>query len=306
MGTGYPEGRVVRSGRDWTRDQVCRHGNFALVVVEQFTAAADDISYTRQEDYLKFAFWLTGRHTTVLDGFGQHDHERPEVFITAGPPDMVKVDVLNQGSPSAAVCVCVRRDFFKTYMGLELDELPQILQVILHPTEFPYTFHQHPLNSELVAASRAVLATPAAVRCDPLYIQAKCIELLCLLINSMKTVKRRSEKSAAEGRREARLYQARELLTLRYAEPVSLQGLSREVGLNRVSLSVGFRQLFGITAYEYLQKQRMERAYELLQEQESSVSQIAAAVGFGHSCNFSTAFHAYFGCTPQQARSRRR
>jgi two-component system response regulator YesN len=61
-----------------------------------------------------------------------------------------------------------------------------------------------------------------------------------------------------------------------------------------------------MSVYDYLQKKRMERAYELLQNEENSVSRVAEAVGFTHSCNFSTTFHGYFGCTPRQARNNAR
>jgi transcriptional regulator GlxA family with amidase domain len=73
-----------------------------------------------------------------------------------------------------------------------------------------------------------------------------------------------------------------------------------------MALTSGFRQLFSMSVYDYLQKERMERAYELLQDEEYTVNRIAEAVGFGHPCNFSTAFHTYFGCTPQKARGNHR
>jgi AraC-like DNA-binding protein len=52
---------------------------------------------------------------------------------------------------------------------------------------------------------------------------------------------------------------------------------------------------------EYLQKERMGRAYELLQDEGNTVASVAEAVGFSHPCNFSTAFWAHSGCTPKQA-----
>jgi AraC-like DNA-binding protein len=74
------------------------------------------------------------------------------------------------------------------------------------------------------------------------------------------------------------------------------------VGLNKKSLTRGFQRLFGTSVYDHLQKVRMERAQELLQDDTSSISRVAEAVGYRHSCNFSTAFQAYFGCTPQSTR----
>ena len=307
MGLEYPDGMIYRRGRDWARQQVCRHDTFSLVVLESFYTGTDDIGYTKQEDYIKVNFWLSGKHTTVLDGFGQHEHSRPEVFITSGPQEMLKVDVLNRETQIAAVCLCLRRDFFPVHLGLVPDDLPEPLRGIVYPVPTPYAFCRFPLTPELAAAARAILVAPFIMRRDRIYGQAKCVELMCLLVNLMTTHNRKNgSDTTARSRREARLYKARELLNKRYAEAITLEQIAKEVGLNRMALTSGFRQLFSMSVYDCLQRERMEHAYELLQDEENTVVRVAESVGFSHPCNFSTAFHGYFGCTPQQARGSRR
>jgi hypothetical protein len=80
MGLEQPEGTFSCHGKDWLRHQACRHDTFSLVALETSRTRIDNIGYTRQEDCIKINSWLTSRHTTVLDGFGQHDHDRSEVF----------------------------------------------------------------------------------------------------------------------------------------------------------------------------------------------------------------------------------
>ena len=301
MGNGQPE--VCKTlGRDWERSQVCRDRHYLINCLEAYNTH-ENVGYTRQEDYVKINFWLSGKHTTVLDGYGQHDHDRPEVFITTGPYDMVKVDLCNRNAQVASLAVCVQREFFPVHMGLSLDQLPEPLRGIVTHEEMPYAFHRYPLRADLLAAARAILAAPFAVRREPIYTQAKAVELMCLLLNYMTGEERKAPVVAdPRGRQETRLREAWELVTRHYAEPVTLERISREVGLNKMALTSGFRQLFGMSVYDCLQKVRMERAYELLQDEEHPIARVAEAVGYRHSCNFSTAFHAYFGCTPQSVR----
>jgi len=270
------------------------------VAFEAYQAGAEYIGYTRQEEYIKINFWLGGRHTTVLDGYGQFDHDRPEIFITAVPRELIKVDVLNRQTHTACVALCLLPEFFPLHMAMSVEELPQPLRAIVLPEDKPYAFHRFPLTPDLAAATRAILAAPFAVRRRALYTQAKAIELMCLLLEQMQAD---AGKSNAEHhswvRYEAQLHDARELLVHRYTEAISLERICREVGLNRTTLTCGFRHLFGMSVHEFLHKVRMERAHELLLEDASSVSRVAEAVGYGHSCNFSTAFHAYFGCSPR-------
>jgi AraC-like DNA-binding protein len=295
-----------RGGKDWVRWQVCRQEFFSLVAVDQ-RMAADVISYTRQQDYIKVNFWLSGRHTSILDGFGQIDHDGPEVFLTSTPWETLKVDVLSRSSATALVAVCLVKEFFPTHMGIEADDLPEPLRALLAPEEKPYGFCRYRMTPDLVAATRAVLAAPFAVRRDPIYVQAKSVELMCLLINQMTSQTRAPKKGILEGsRQEARLFEVREMLSKRFAEAITLERIAKEVGINRMALTSGFRQLFGMSVHDCLRKHRMERAYELLQDNAYSIGQVAVNVGYNHACNFSTAFHDHFGFSPQKVRGARR
>jgi len=302
MGIAQPAEVCRHQGKDWERSQVCRHEHYVINALESFTAN-ESIGYTRQENYIKINFWLSGKHTTVLDGYGQHDHERPEVFVTAGPPDLVKIDLCNRNAQVSSLALCVLRDFFPVHMGLEPDEVPEPLRSMLVPDEAAYAFNRFPLTPDLLSAARAVLAAPFAVRRQPIYGQAKAVELMCLLLNHMQSSGDKARPALApRARQEARLRDALNLVTRHYAESITLERISREVGLNKMALTSGFRQLFGMSVHDCLQKVRMERAYELLREASHPIAHIAEAVGYRHSCNFSTAFHAHFGCTPQSVR----
>ncbi|MEI1374137.1 AraC family transcriptional regulator [Nostoc sp. UHCC 0926] len=51
---------------------------------------------------------------------------------------------------------------------------------------------------------------------------------------------------------------ARDILLRHMHKPPSLRTLARQVGLNDYTLKRGFRQVFGITAYDCLHHYRME------------------------------------------------
>ncbi|UTD56602.1 response regulator transcription factor [Halomonas sp. MS1] len=80
----------------------------------------------------------------------------------------------------------------------------------------------------------------------------------------------------------------------------SLQELARLVGTNAKRLNAAFKEMVGMTVYEYLREIRMNEARELLSNTHLSVSAIAAHVGFSSSANFSTAFKEKFGTSPMK------
>jgi AraC-like DNA-binding protein len=308
LGLDHPaEGLCDRAGKAWQKQQVIRQEGYFLSILEGYRNY-ESVSYTRQENYIKFTFWLGTKHTTVLDGYGQHEHDRPEIFLTSGPQDMVKVDLWSRDTPMASVALCLLPEFFPAYMGLDAEQLPEPLHGLMTLKASPYAFHRFAFTPDLLGAVRSILAAPFAVRCEPIYTQAKSIELMCLLINQMYYITRKSG-NPMEGlseRRKSRLHEARDMLMRHYGENLTLERIAREVGLNRLALTNGFRQLFGMSVHDCLQKIRMERAYELLQGDSQSIGEIAELVGYRHACNFSTAFHAYFGSSPQGFRVKSR
>jgi AraC-like DNA-binding protein len=296
------EGSVACSGGTWTKYQMSRDETFALIAFESYGQDVDRTLYTRLDRYVKINFWLSGVHTTVLDGFGECSHDRPEVFITAGPQSMLKIDMLKHRTHIACVALCVLPEFFSSHLTVSSEDLPA-------PLSTSYAgeclFFRDRLTPELATAARAILTAPFKVRRQPVYAQAKAVELMCLLINHLESSTGESDpRSEQFDRQTRRIYQARDLIDECFATPLTLERVSKQVGLNRLGLTSGFRRLFGLSVHDYLQKVRMDHALELLQRESVSVTSVAHAVGYSHSCNFSTAFHAYFGCSPGQAQQR--
>jgi AraC-like DNA-binding protein len=300
----HPELSSERRGNDWGWRQVNRQSTFSMVAGESFHADARAVAYTRWESYIKVNFFLSGRQTTVLDGFGQHDHERPEVFIVSGPPEMIKIDVQEAGARTVSLALCLLRNFFPLQLGIGVEDLPEPIRTMASPLNESYAFYRFPLRAHLLDATRSVFAAPPSLRGQPAYSHAKAVELVCLLIEHLSdTGKAGSRQIDLPNRQRASLQDARELISKRFAEDLTLDSIAREVGLNRRALTSGFRRLFAMSVHECLERRRMEEACRLLQESADSVTRIAEAVGYGHVSTFSTAFHAYFGCSPKKTRA---
>lgn len=96
-----------------------------------------------------------------------------------------------------------------------------------------------------------------------------------------------------------RLQQARQVMLDELDQPLTVQVLSRRVGLSVAKLKQGFHQLFNTTPYRMLLELRMQRAYALLQDG-CQVAQVGYQVGYSHPSNFSAAFSGYFGIAPKR------
>jgi AraC-like DNA-binding protein len=94
------------------------------------------------------------------------------------------------------------------------------------------------------------------------------------------------------------LLRARDVIDVRYAEPLDLDALARAAYVSRWHFVRSFRRAFGETPYQYLLTRRMERAAALLRTTDHSVAAICAEVGLASVGSFTSSFKRVHGCTP--------
>jgi len=82
----------------------------------------------------------------------------------------------------------------------------------------------------------------------------------------------------------------------------TVEELAREVGLSRTRFAERFRLFIGDSPIAYLKKWRLKVGAEALLSSEKSVSEIAAAVGYGSESTFNRAFKAAYNTPPAQFR----
>jgi AraC family transcriptional regulator len=95
-----------------------------------------------------------------------------------------------------------------------------------------------------------------------------------------------------------KIIKSREILLQHIGEPLTIKALSRKVAINECYLKKGFKELFGITIFDFYQSQRMEHARYLLYEKGLSVTDVSMLLGYSSISHFSTAFKKHTGIKP--------
>lgn len=89
-----------------------------------------------------------------------------------------------------------------------------------------------------------------------------------------------------------------------YADPITLTGVARQFHFNASYLSSYFTAHNGEGFSEYLNKVRVEKAMELLETTEKSISDISASVGYSDQSYFTKVFKKQTGISPSRYRRR--
>jgi AraC-like DNA-binding protein len=84
------------------------------------------------------------------------------------------------------------------------------------------------------------------------------------------------------------------------APPPTIPLLARKAMMSETKLKNLFKQVYGLSLYEYYQKNRMLRARQLLRTKKFSVKETGTALGFKNLSNFTIAYKKEFNVLPSE------
>lgn len=101
-----------------------------------------------------------------------------------------------------------------------------------------------------------------------------------------------------------RVHEARKLLGSSLSASLSVETLAETVKLNRTTLQQVFRQMYGLTIYEYRTQVRIQEAKNLLLSGNMTITEIAGICGYSNASKFAAVFGKITGMPPAEWRRR--
>ncbi|PZD72606.1 Regulatory protein PchR [Acaryochloris thomasi RCC1774] len=198
---------------------------------------------------------------------------------------------------------------FETLVGEQLEALPCTFCELMRNPQFSHKkFRQvAPTTATMQTALHQILHCPYQGLTRWLFWESKVLELIALRLDQMSQSSAPLMTPNWSTDDVDRIHYASSILLKHLVDPPSLEQLAQLAGLNDRKLKEGFRQVFGTTVFGYLTQYRMEKACQLLRQQQS-VAAVAIAVGYASPTAFSGTFRRRFGMSPKgyQVAKRRR
>ena len=134
---------------------------------------------------------------------------------------------------------------------------------------------------------------------DSFEIEALALELLHLCIGALR--REPSSRSAAHARRARVVERVKEAVAVAPAHAWSVASLAKTANLSPFHLCHVFRELAGVSVYDYVLRERLAQALRALLDG-GDITAIALEAGFASHSHFTARFKRFFGSTPSALR----
>lgn len=239
----------------------------------------------------EFGFNLSGNRSGSYSGenfIGWGTYEDSEPWLTYANNPILKIDI-HLETP----------DQLSQLVAESLENLPiEVRQWIEDPTKSRFD-DTNWITPAMRSTLEQILNCPFEGAIRQIYLESKCLELIALKLDQIKTTTQSISCPGLKPDDFDRILQAAQILKANLENPPSILELARRVHLNDYKLKIGFRQIFETTVFGYLHQCRMEAAQQLLSDRTMNVKEVAQAVGYKNQSRFAAAFRKQFGINPK-------
>lgn len=259
---------------------------------------------SRLRNSLNFHFRLSGSGAIAVGNGDPFPVYRQTMTLLLSPDGLTRAEDFVSGEHEQSVNVFCQPDFLARRFRNAGGKMPRMLQEFTNDPARKPVIVSSTLSAQMALAVRALLLSDFSRTMRRVYAEAKALELLVLALAGLSEMEEREARGEAHiGDRDLdRIVRVRQQLEDQFLAPPSITELARSVGINEAKLMHLFKQQVGETIFNFTQRLKMERAKEMLETTDTSVTEIAFDVGYEYSSNFTTAFRRHFGITPKAAR----
>ncbi len=135
------------------------------------------------------------------------------------------------------------------------------------------------------------------------FIRNKTLEIIHLQLEHIITLSEFQTTSKYTIQDKQKILEAQKILKINYQNPPTIKQLAAMLATNEFKLKSGFSHLYNTSIYQYIIGLRIEKAIELMYNENISLKQISDLVGYANLSHFTRAFKKIKGIAPSVYRT---
>ena len=284
-------------------EYLCEEGLRVLILDCNFASGLNCI--VEDEGWIRLNFSPRITIDMAIGGKVNVHENEPSWRIFRLPPGGRSVEIVPGGAPARWITVCCTPEWLARLAGTDVEDLP-FQGWSAAGDEDSLIYRHYNFSRSLLAVSNELFERGQSPQLRAAFVSAKATELAILALDYLL-----NDQSVAQfvglrlSQRDIEIIdEVRAFMGANLVDIPSVNALARKMGINRNKLFYGFKSRFGVSLSDYMAELRLTEAARMIEETAEPLASIAAAVGFRHQCNFSTAFRRRFGVSPRTIRAR--
>lgn len=252
-------------------------------------------------DACEFAFVLSGTISSQHPCIQGEKALAPHQYGFWMTPKMKGCHTCYPGEHILFACVRIQRRLMAEVIQKDLDKLPKSVRLLLQNEEEGFYHHSSSMSTPMLSAAQQIFQCPYEGTMRKLLWESKALELTS---HTMADIffHETHVHSPVGRKQDSQIHHACHILLENMASPPSLSKLAKAAGISESGLTRGFRRIFGVSAFEFLRNQRLEKARTLLESEDMNVTEVAYAVGLSSPGHLTRLFSKQFKMNPGEYR----
>ncbi len=258
------------------------------------------IHYEREKPIINFCFIISGG---VINKVLSEKSEAENKSGLAGIQLLYEPKGIIEIPPQKKVIllhVYMTIEFFRSLFKNDFEVIKPDFRSIIEGNSRSNYMNRGNITPDIQNVVHQLLYPDANMKLPHIYLEGKILELISLRISKMDIGEKKGKAILLSLEEKERILAAKDLLIKRLDDPPTLNGLSRFTALSINKLQAGFKEIYGLSVFDFLKEYKMQKARFFLEETNMNISETAWAIGYINVSHFSAAFKKRFGILPKE------
>ena len=250
---------------------------------------------------MQFSVILSGHYQVCWNGIKDPLQYFGEYQAIGYHTDLCDVCRVVQNVPIRYVSLTLYPDVFAELFEEYLHQMPPLIHHMLSDTADSGFLYQSAITPNMREIVHQIIGCPYQGVTRKLFLESKALELLSLQLHQLgegppagQTCCRMHphDKKQVEG--------VKNHIQCNLDAPPNLNELAKAAGMSHPKLNRCFKQVYGMTVFQFLRTERLNKARTMLENRGYSVTETAFHVGYESVSHFSQIYKKQFGTSPSR------
>ncbi|MEM9571584.1 MAG: AraC family transcriptional regulator [Pseudomonadota bacterium] len=218
------------------------------------------------------------------------------------PPDQITYEDHAAGAYAEYITICCKPEILRDLTASDSQPLAEELDRVFKSDLKEFVHKSMVITSNIERLVHDLMSLKETGKSRYYRMESLVLDLLLESVALLSPSDKSSHANQIADADREKIEQIKTVIIADLASPPSIEALVRKYGLNRKKLFYLFKELEGVSVSQFILREKMKLARDLILANRQSLQAIAHQLGYSYQNNFSAAFKDFYGYSPRSLR----